>query len=82
MPDYSKASRGLFVLVEVGRVFTANAISPSEGLRQLLARYAIRAGRNLPDKELRYRRTVHFCYFRVIQLLEDLNISIRFLMSP
>ena len=58
MPDYSKAPRGLFVLVEVGRVFTAIAISPSEGSRQLLARYAFRAGRNLPDKELRYRRTV------------------------
>ena len=58
MPGYSKAPRGLFVLVEVGRVFTANAISPSRGLRQLLTRYAFRAGRNLPDKELRYRRTV------------------------
>ena len=62
MPSCSKAPRGLFVLVEVGRVFTANAISPSEGSRQLLARDAFRAGRNLPDKELRYRRTVHFCY--------------------
>ncbi len=62
MPDYSKASRGLFVLVEVGRVFTANAISPSEGSRQLLARYAFRAGHQLSDKELRYRRTVLFCY--------------------
>ena len=58
MPNYSKAPRGLFVLVEVGRVFTAIAISPSKGLRQLLARDAIRAGRNLPDKELRYRRTL------------------------
>ena len=58
MPDYSEAPRGLFVLVCVGRVFTAIAISPSEFLRQLLARYAIRAGLNLPDKELRYRRTV------------------------
>jgi hypothetical protein len=58
MPNYSKAPRGLFVLVEVGRVFTATAISPSKGSRQLLARYAFRAGRNLPDKELRYRRTV------------------------
>ena len=56
--NFSKAPRGLFVLVEVGRVFTAIAISPSKGSRQLLARYAIRAGRNLPDKELRYRRTV------------------------
>ena len=46
MPNYSKAPRGLFVQVEVGRVFTANAISPSRGLRQLLARDAFRAGRN------------------------------------
>ncbi len=58
MPNYSKTPRGLFVQVHVGRVFTATAISPSRGLRQLLARDAIRAGRNLPDKELRYRRTV------------------------
>jgi hypothetical protein len=58
MPKYSKAPRGLFVLVELGRVFTATAISPSRGSRQLLTRYAIRAGRNLPDKGLRYRRTV------------------------
>jgi hypothetical protein len=27
-------------------------------LRQLGSRYAIRAGRNLPDKEFRYLRTV------------------------
>ena len=46
MPNCSKAPRGLFVLVELGRVFTANAISPSECSRQLLARDAIRAGRN------------------------------------
>ena len=58
MANYSKAPRGLFVLVCVGRVFTAIAISPSNSLRQLSARYAIRAGLNLPDKELRYRRTV------------------------
>ena len=54
----SKAARGLLVLVEIGRVFTATAISPSEGSRQLLARYAFRAGHQLSDKELRYRRTV------------------------
>ena len=58
MSSCSKASRGLLVLVEVGRVFTAIAISPSKGSRQLLTRYAFRARRNLPDKELRYRRTV------------------------
>ena len=46
MSNYSKAPRGLFVQVELGRVFTAIAISPSERLRQLLARDAIHAGRN------------------------------------
>ena len=58
MPEYSKAPWGLFVLVEVGRVFTATAISPGVRLRQFSTRYAFRAGRNLPDKEFRYRRTV------------------------
>jgi len=53
MPNYSKAPRGLFVQVGLGRVFTANAISPSETSRQLLTRDAIRAGQNLPGKELR-----------------------------
>ena len=52
MPNYSKAPRGLFVQVELGRVFTANAISPSRCLRQLLARDAFRAGRNLPVTDL------------------------------
>ena len=53
MSTCSKAPRGLFVHVEVGRVFTAIAISPSKPSRQLLARYAIDAGQNLPGKELR-----------------------------
>ena len=57
-PSYSKAPRGLFVLLRVGRIFTANSISPSPSLRQRPDRYAIRAGRNLPDKEFRYLRTV------------------------
>ena len=60
-PTCSKAPRGLFVQVEVGRVFTAIAISPSEPSRQLLARYAFHARLNSPDKELRYLRTVHLC---------------------
>ena len=51
----SKAPRGLFVHVEVGRVFTAIAISPSKSSRQLLARYAIHAGQNSPGKELRLK---------------------------
>ena len=58
MPSYSKAPRGLFVLSRVTRIFTGLAISPSLALRQRSSRYAIRAGRNLPDKGLRYLRTV------------------------
>jgi hypothetical protein len=57
--SYSKAPRGLFVHVCVGRIFTANSISPGNSSRQLLSRSTFRAGRNLPDKELRYHRTVH-----------------------
>ena len=37
---------------------TDNSISLSPHLRQRGSRYAIRAGRNLPDKEFRYLRTV------------------------
>ena len=58
MPNYSKAPRGLLVLLHVGRIFTAIAISPGGGLRQSSSRYTFRAGRNLPDKEFRYHRTV------------------------
>ena len=54
----SKDPRGLFVLVRTGGIFTANALSPSPLLRQCPRRYTIRAGRNLPDKEFRYLRTV------------------------
>lgn len=60
MPNYSKASRGLFVQVGLGRVFTAIAISPSEPSRQLLARDTFRARLNLPDKELRLFRFKYF----------------------
>ena len=58
MSSCSKAPRGLFVLVRVDGIFTANASSPSPSLRQCPYRCAIRAGRNLPDKEFRYLRTV------------------------
>jgi len=57
-PGYSKAPWGLSVLSQVTSIFTDNAISPGPSLRQLPDRYAIRAGRNLPDKEFRYLRTV------------------------
>ncbi len=39
-------------------IFTAISISLSLGWRQRGHLYAIRAGRNLPDKEFRYLRTV------------------------
>ena len=55
---YSKGSRGLSVLLWVIGIFTNNTISPSLSSRQRSDRYAIRAGRNLPDKEFRYLRTV------------------------
>ena len=58
VPSYSKAPRGLFVLARETRIFTGTSISPSPSLRQRPDRYAIRAGRNLPDKEFRYLRTV------------------------
>ena len=58
MPSCSKAARGLSVLVRVNGIFTAIAISPGPSLRQCPYHYAIRAGRNLPDKEFRYLRTV------------------------
>ena len=58
MSDYSKGSRGLSVLLRVSGIFTGTTTSPRSSLRQCQDRYTIRAGRNLPDKEFRYLRTV------------------------
>jgi hypothetical protein len=58
MPSYSKAPRGLFVQLRVRSIFTPNSVSPGSPPRQRSIRYAFRAGRNLPDKEFRYLRTV------------------------
>jgi hypothetical protein len=58
MASCSEAPRGLFVLPRVGRIFTASSISPSPLSRQRPDRDTFRAGRNLPDKEFRYLRTV------------------------
>ena len=54
----SKAPRGLFVLSRVTCIFTGIKISPSLWSRQRPDHYTFRAGRNLPDKEFRYLRTV------------------------
>ena len=58
MTSYSQAPRGLFVLLQEDGIFTVTAISPGLWLRQCPTRYTFRAGRNLPDKEFRYLRTV------------------------
>ena len=56
--SYSKGSRGLFVPSRVIGIFTDTTISLGSWLRQCPDHYTIRAGRNLPDKEFRYLRTV------------------------
>ena len=58
MQSCSEGSRGLSVPLRVNGIFTVTSISPSSQLRQCPDRYTIRAGRNLPDKEFRYLRTV------------------------
>jgi hypothetical protein len=58
MPGYSQAPRGLSVQSRVPRIFTRPSISPGPLPRQRPSRYTFRAGRNLPDKEFRYLRTV------------------------
>ena len=58
MLSYSKGSRGLFVPSRVIGIFTDTTISLRSWLRQCPDHYTIRAGRNLPDKEFRYLRTV------------------------
>jgi hypothetical protein len=52
-PSCSKGPRGLSVLPQQTSIFTRTSISPGLWLRQRGSRYAIRAGRNLPDKEFR-----------------------------
>ena len=58
MPGCSKGAQGLSVLPRVTGIFTGTTISPGLQPRQCGDRYAFRAGRNLPDKEFRYLRTV------------------------
>ena len=58
VPSWSKAPWGLSVLARVTSIFTGTSISPDALSRQCSNHYAFRAGRNLPDKEFRYLRTV------------------------
>jgi hypothetical protein len=78
IPACSKGPRGLSVLPRVHGIFTASSISPSRLLRQCSSDYAIHARRNLPDKELRYLRTVIVtaaidrCFSRKLRLAANL----------
>ena len=58
MSSYSKGARGLSVQSRVSGIFTGTTISLSLSSRQRPTRYTIHARRNLPDKVLRYLRTV------------------------
>ena len=58
IPNYSKALWGLSVQSRVIRIFTHSSTSPGPLLRQCPNHYTIHAGRNLPDKEFRYLRTI------------------------
>src|SRR5207302_10674685 len=58
LSGYSKGARGLSVFPREHSIFTVTTISLRPSLRQEPNRYAIHAGRNLPDKEFRYLRTV------------------------
>src|SRR3989337_220657 len=81
MPSYSKAPRGLFVLMRVTSIFTRISISPGPSLRQCSSRYSVRAGRNLPDKEFRYLRTVivtaavHWGFSSVLRLRSHVPLT-------
>src|SRR4030095_9440657 len=58
LPGCSKGAQGLSVYMRVTGIFTSATDSLSPSWRQSPNRYSIRAGRNLPDKEFRYLRTV------------------------
>ena len=57
-PSCSEGSRGLSVPPRGAGIFTGSTVSPGPWSRQRPGRCAFRAGRNLPDKEFRYLRTV------------------------
>ena len=76
--SWSKAPWGLAVLARVTSIFTGISFSPDALSRQRPNHYAFRAGRNLPDKEFRYLRTV----IVTAAVYWGLNSRLRFLTSP
>src|SRR5690625_839189 len=60
------------------RIFTHSIISPGLSLRQCPSRCTFRAGRNLPDKEFRYLRTVIVTaavYWGFVSMLWDKSLT-------
>src|SRR5947209_11519321 len=63
-------------------IFTGTTNSPSHSLRQSHDRYAIRAGRNLPDKEFRHLRNVivtaavHWGFSSKLRLAANLSLNL------
>ena len=78
VPSWSKAPWGLSVLARVTSIFTGTSISPDALSRQCSNHYAFRAGRNLPDKEFRYLRTV----IVTAAVYWGFNSELRFLTPP
>ena len=78
VPNWSKAPWGLSVLARVTSIFTGTSISPDALSRQCSNHYAFRAGRNLPDKEFRYLRTV----IVTAAVYWGLSSWLRFLTTP
>ena len=76
--SWSKAPWGLSVLARVASIFTGTSISPDVLSRQRPNHYAFRAGRNLPDKEFRYLRTV----IVTAAVYWGLSSWLRFLTTP
>ena len=76
--SWSKAPWGLSVLAQVASIFTGTSISPDVLSRQRPNHYAFRAGRNLPDKEFRYLRTV----IVTAAVYWGLSSWLRFLTTP
>ena len=66
MPSCSKAPRGLFVLLPVGRIFTANSNSPSLFSRQLQSRFTFRAGRNFNTLYIAIKFRLYLIHLRIL----------------
>ena len=76
----SKGAMGSFRLSAGTSIFTSTSISLGSLLETVPNRYAIRAGRNLPDKEFRYLRTVivtaavYWGFVQKLRLRSPLNL--------